>query len=293
MNDPANTSQLPWTTRHVIIFFGSLILFEMAVKTYLSIFEFPVTVLSDMLSAAGMNDAACRSAAILLITAVVRICMLSALFHFVRVHWKSTIQQIGIQTKDLKKDLVSGGLIILLLSALSLIIWGIPFLIYQKDLSTFLLQGPNATKYFTDPVYISVCFLVVCLIAPFVEEVVFRGFIYPSLRNKTSMFLGTPGIVIAILLNTGLFTVLHLDWSSLEIYPNAVSGLVTSRLSTDSLIAFQQAFLPLAQPLAGGILFCILYERTRRITTPFLVHCAANTGILIINVIHALNNIPA
>lgn len=290
MTHSKNISQPPWTTRHVIIFLCGLILFEMMVKTYLNIFEFPVTFLSDIVSIVGIESSQSRDASTLILIAFVRICMLSALFHFIRVHWKSNIQQVGIQRKNIIKDSKLSILFILSLAAVSVIPWALLFFIHDNDISTVLVPGTNALKYFRNPAYITIYFLVACVIAVFAEEVVFRGFIYPPLRNKMTVLFGKYGIPIAVVLNVALFTTAHIQWGSLEIYTNAVSSLFTSGFTRETLIAFQQAFLPLTQPLVCGILCCALFELTGRITAPFLLHFAGNTGILVVNVIHALGS---
>ncbi|MHC5056557.1 MAG: lysostaphin resistance A-like protein [Planctomycetota bacterium] len=88
------------------------------------------------------------------------------------------------------------------------------------------------------------------LVAPIVEELVFRGVLYPALRTRT-------GRAAAILLSAAVFAGAHLLWS-------------------------WKLFVPWTQ-LLGGIVFAWAYERTRSLVFPALFHLAGNLGILVLN----------
>ncbi|MGH6870655.1 MAG: lysostaphin resistance A-like protein [Rhizomicrobium sp.] len=87
------------------------------------------------------------------------------------------------------------------------------------------------------------------VIGPFVEEVLFRGFIYRQLRR----WAGVP-FWIAALLASLLFGAAHFDQS------NSLSDAVMN-----STITF-----------AGGILFCWLVERWKSIWPGFVIHAGLN-----------------
>jgi len=92
------------------------------------------------------------------------------------------------------------------------------------------------------------------LVAPLVEELVFRGVLYPALRTRT-------GRAAAIFLSAAVFAAAHLLWS-------------------------WKLFVPWTQFL-GGIVFAWAYERTRSLVFPTLFHLAGNLGILVLNAVLA------
>lgn len=88
--------------------------------------------------------------------------------------------------------------------------------------------------------------LMVIAVAPVVEEVFFRGFFYRALRTKYP-------IALAAIVNGLVFGVIHYDFAS-------VDGLL------------------LLPPLALlGVLFCLVYERTKTIWAPIGMHAFNNT----------------
>ncbi|MHC4249705.1 MAG: lysostaphin resistance A-like protein [Planctomycetota bacterium] len=92
------------------------------------------------------------------------------------------------------------------------------------------------------------------VVAPLVEEFVFRGVLYPALRTRT-------GRAAAIFLSAAVFAAAHLLWS-------------------------WKLFVPWTQFL-GGIVFAWAYERTRSLVFPALFHLAGNLGILALNAVLA------
>jgi membrane protease YdiL (CAAX protease family) len=83
--------------------------------------------------------------------------------------------------------------------------------------------------------------------APLAEELVFRGVLYPALRARLAA-------AWAVLVSAALFALMHLVWS-------------------------WTLFLPWTQFL-GGIIFAVLYERTRSILWPVVFHVSGNLFIL-------------
>lgn len=92
-------------------------------------------------------------------------------------------------------------------------------------------------------------FLVGCVIAPFAEELFFRGLLYSWLREKMP----------------------------------AVVSIVVSAL----FFASMHGFISPVQ-LVGGLIFAGLYEWRRNIWAPYVVHAAANFGIWILPWIYPL-----
>ncbi len=88
--------------------------------------------------------------------------------------------------------------------------------------------------------------LMVIVVAPFVEELFFRGFFYRALRSRYS-------IVFAALIDGVLFGVIHFDFEGAD-------GLL------------------LLPPLALlGVIFCLVYERTGTLWAPIGMHAFNNT----------------
>ena len=72
-------------------------------------------------------------------------------------------------------------------------------------------------------------FFMACIIAPFCEEIIFRGYIYKVIRDKSNVFF-------AIIINSLIFGAIHFEPSA--IVPAAILGVALSmvRLKTNSLL---------------------------------------------------------
>lgn len=105
------------------------------------------------------------------------------------------------------------------------------------------IQGNTAdlvTGFRAGPVEIAMAFVLVGIVAPVVEEVTFRGIVFPSLRAAW-------GTTPALLASGVLFGVVHLQ-------------------------------LPLALPLALiGIALAMVFLRTRSLWSSIIAHCMYNT----------------
>jgi len=90
------------------------------------------------------------------------------------------------------------------------------------------------------PLEIVIAFVLVGVVAPFVEEVTFRGIVFPSLKSAW-------GTVPAVLLSGGIFGVVHLQPT-------------------------------IAVPLALiGVVLALVFLRTRSLWSAIVAHCAFNT----------------
>ena len=286
-SSPGRTTPPPWSARGVLVFLAALVAFELLVRQYLRVFEFPVTVISNLIPEALMNGPAAKNAAGLLIVLGVRMAMLFGLIHFITVHWKSSVRQTGIDLTHLRRDLYLTLVFVLFLAAAAGTFWLAARFLFQTDISRFAVPGGETLDHFRSPAYTIVFFLTACVCAPVVEELVFRGFVYPPIRNHLKMLFGTSGVLFAILINTLLFTFFHAQWGRPEIYPETVSALFSSGMTRETLSGLAAAWFPLLLPFTGGILFCALYQITGRITAPVLLHAAGNTGLLVLTLIHA------
>ena len=100
---------------------------------------------------------------------------------------------------------------------------------------------------------LAIYFLLICVIAPFLEEIIFRGFIYAGLRRR---FAPTAAMVISAL----LFGAAHIT----------------------------QAFGGMIAIMLVGVLLAALYERTRLLWPSIVAHALHNTLVFIIIVAVAL-----
>ena len=90
-------------------------------------------------------------------------------------------------------------------------------------------------------------FIIGGFVAPFCEEIFFRGIIYGFFRKW--------GILTALLLSSIIFVLLH-------------------PIKTG---------LPITQ-LVGGLVFALSYEKTRSLITPFIIHFLGNTAIFVLSI---------
>lgn len=95
-----------------------------------------------------------------------------------------------------------------------------------------------------DPMLWGCAIFSVVIVAPIVEEFVFRGLLYTGIRRGTNP-------IIAIVVSAGLFGLVHGVWSAI---------VVTALL---------------------GALLAIVYERTRSLVAPTIMHALFNAGSLV------------
>jgi uncharacterized protein len=108
---------------------------------------------------------------------------------------------------------------------------------------TLIGVSPNDRSHAVDEMKVSGILLAMLssvIVSPVYEEILYRGFLYPTIRN-------TFGIKKAILLSSLIFSLVHLP--SLDILPvNFINGIV----------------------------FALLYERTNSIYVPIIAHALFN-----------------
>lgn len=92
--------------------------------------------------------------------------------------------------------------------------------------------------------------IVVSIIGPILEEIIFRQIIFGSLYKKFNFF-------ISALISSLIFAVVHMDFTHLLIYT------------------------------AMGFTFAFLYVRTKRIIVPIFAHVAMNTFVVVVQTIFA------
>ena len=93
-------------------------------------------------------------------------------------------------------------------------------------------------------------FTVACCIAPFVEELFFRGLIYAWIRQRQSM-------LTSVLLSALIFASMHANISVMSIVQ-----------------------------LTGGVIFALVYEWRHNIWPGYVIHCLANLGLWILPLMH-------
>lgn len=182
--------------------------------------------------------------------------MTGALLLYVRWARGLPLSVIGLRKPNLKREapdiarlaLVAGGVFALLLGVLLLV----------ASVSPELLGGKSTDGAFEIamrriglgiPSLLTI--VNVCLIAPIVEEIWFRGWLYPMLRTWLPVW-------IAVLGSAAVFALAH----------------------TDSPI---QNF-PLSQ-LIGGIVFAIAYQRTGSLVAPIVLHALGNGSLVVLSLL--------
>ena len=124
-----------------------------------------------------------------------------------RANWKTGREELGLRDLPTWTDLglaPAGFIVYLILASILISIFSVfPFFDPNEAQETgyhFLNSGLDRT----------VAFLALCVIAPIVEEIIFRGFLYGKLRGKIS---GKGSMVISILITSILFGILHGQWN--------------------------------------------------------------------------------
>ncbi|MFH0926879.1 MAG: CPBP family intramembrane glutamic endopeptidase [bacterium] len=104
------------------------------------------------------------------------------------------------------------------------------------------------------------------LIGPLIEEFVFRGILYNSLRSKL-------GVISSIIFSGVIFGFIHIiplikDLTFINILTYLHSVLM---------------YIPII-PLIGGLALAYLYEQTHSIGVPFIIHALANVALVIVGI---------
>jgi hypothetical protein len=180
-------------------------------------------------------------------SAAVRIgIVVPALIMMARRWWGSSPAELGLRAPEsgsavwfVKTALVLGGAYAILGTLLG-------FAFYRGRLDEF---SAGSRAWLTSP-EIAAWLVSGLIVAPLVEELVFRGVLYPALRDRT----GRAG---AIVLSAAVFAAAHVLWS-------------------------WKLFIPWTQFL-GGIVFAWAYERTRSLVFPAVFHFLGNAGLLALN----------
>ena len=163
---------------------------------------------------------------------------------------KGSWDTIGIPTKSFR-DGIRWGIGTCLFFGIIVIVAEIIYaLIYSENLLRILLV-PSKPPPFTNMKYLLLYLTVGGIAAPVVEEIVFRGIIYPPLRAKV-------GVILGIIINATIFAAAH--------------GIIENY----SVIH-----------LIGGVIFSFLYEKTNSILASVIVHSIGNIAIVGIVLISA------
>jgi hypothetical protein len=105
--------------------------------------------------------------------------------------------------------------------------------------------GESLVASINDPLALGVLFLLICVVAPLVEETIFRGFVYAGLRRRLPLVPSVVG-------SAALFALLH---------------------------ANPEAMLPIT---LIGVVLAILYERTRSLWPCIICHALNNTLVFLL-----------
>lgn len=153
-----------------------------------------------------------------LITLVLVIMFISYTFKYVNkiAYWQ------GAFVKSKTNYVVFTVSILLLL----LFQWGNSSLIAHGILSSTQNQSENLTALNHNPTFMLTFGLV---IAPILEELIFRGLFYKSLLvNLNARQIRWQSLILMIVINTLIFTLPHLQTFSLEIFPYMIMSVIFS-----------------------------------------------------------------
>ena len=164
----------------------------------------------------------------------------------VRMFHTGRMEALGLKKHSLKVLLYAPA-------AGYLLVLAIPFLLDKAGLFQWIEHATNAPaeqsivsvlRHSSDIPLITVICFSAAIAAPLVEELIFRGYLYPIMKKYT-------GVWFALITTSLLFGIIHV-----------------------SLVPF----IPLA--IFGAVLV-LLYEYTGSIWTPIIAHCIFNTATLI------------
>ncbi len=134
--------------------------------------------------------------------------------------------------------------IVILLSLLSIVIFFlIPLIVHPVSFFNSLHQGNiNVVMPGIEKLNLSFIFFSIgkVFIAPFIEEIIFRGIIYQVLKRSYSVW-------VSLFLSSLLFSLVHFDFS------------------TTGILFF-----------IYGVLFCFVYEKTNTLLAPIFLHTSIN-----------------
>ncbi len=165
-------------------------------------------------------------------------------FYVFRVK-KGSWNTIGIPARSFREGIRWGVGTCLVFGILVIAAETIYALIYSENLLRVLLV-PSKLPPFTNIKYLLLFLIVGGIAAPIVEEIVFRGIIYPPIRSKI-------GVISGITLNAIIFAAAH--------------GIIENY----SVIVIR---------FIGGVIFSFLYEKTNSILAPVIVHGIGNIAIV-------------
>jgi hypothetical protein len=155
----------------------------------------------------------------------------------------ATLASLGLRPADLKKDLAKSAEYLLYLG----LVCAVVKILYSYEIleaTTKITRRLNLQDLFAGGWMSWMKYGLVLVVSPVTEEIFYRGFMYPAVRNKT-------GPLFAIVLISFLFTVLHFDGR----------------------------FFILVFLLSCTL--CFLYETRRSLVSPIILHAAYNLCVIL------------
>ena len=141
-------------------------------------------------------------------------------------HKKTTLRELGLSQLPRWRDLLwvpAGIIAYLILTALitTLARYVLPFINFSESQDTGFTNLSSQFQYF-------LAFFTLVIVAPFAEEVIFRGYLFGKLRRVAST-------LVAALLASLTFAVAHMQWNvGLDVFALSLV-LCLLRVGTDSL----------------------------------------------------------
>jgi membrane protease YdiL (CAAX protease family) len=170
--------------------------------------------------------------------------IIMVLAYFITIKYRQPFfSALGIKTRAILKAVLLG-----LASYISYLPLLFLALLISMGISEFFKMAPeenpllNVFSIEGRPWLLFYFVLCVCIIGPIIEELFFRGFLYPALRKKT-------GVLLSVLLSSVFFSLLHMTFIG---------------------------FLPI---FFLGILLAYIYERSGNIIASIAIHIIHNSSI--------------
>lgn len=133
--------------------------------------------------------------------------------------------------------------------------WGDSFLIAHGVLSNTQNQSENIAALNRNPIFMLVFGLV---IAPILEELIFRGLFYKSLLvNLNTRQFRQQSLILMIAVNTLIFTLPHLQTFSLEILPYIIMSVIFSI----NFIYYKKISVPIILHIFNNLIAIFLFWR--------------------------------
>ncbi|MGA1871459.1 MAG: lysostaphin resistance A-like protein [bacterium] len=182
------------------------------------------------------------------------------------------LNTIGLSVSHLKKGLLHGIYWSLSFAGVVGLI-GLGFLLFGKNPLSFFRAG-SQQQISSGALLIKI--LIGCFLGPIVEDILFIGIIYNSIRKKLYL-------PIAIILSALFFASCH----DISFFIHSVKTFLSclGAPSMKRLIGFIIRFiLQFFTQFIGGVIFALSFEFSQSILSPMIIHTSGNLALLLLSI---------